>query len=293
MKPLHLFFLTFLVFSSFSFAQTEYAVDGKNYVLKTEVSGKMTLLWNTINGEYRYFIQKNDEIFELKNTQSNGDFNEEYKQTLQQLTADAPLPAEDVRFTLADLRTFVNEYNKRVDPSFTENAKPLDIQLRLGIFGGISNAIFTENPTNQTLPVGGADFEIFDAEKLKRHAIVLRFKQTFQNEEYQFSSSQFSLNYRFKFVKSPRFDAFVNAKFAAFTSVKRENVIVGVDGTDVPILGTSTGSDFNAPFTFGLGADYKVGNGYITFTYNDVVGLNVDSNGEFPLDFTLGYKFNL
>jgi len=36
-----------------------------------------------------------------------------------------------------------------------------------------------------------------------------------------------------------------------------------------------------------------LGNGYLFFTYNDIVGLGIDSNGEFPVDFTLGYKFNL
>ena len=54
-----------------------------------------------------------------------------------------------------------------------------------------------------------------------------------------------------------------------------------------------TGTDYNVPLTFGLGADYKVGNGYITFNYNDIVGLNVDSNKEFPANLTLGYKINL
>ena len=59
------------------------------------------------------------------------------------------------------------------------------------------------------------------------------------------------------------------------------------------MVNKESGSDFSAPITFGLGADYKVGNGYITFNYNDIVGLSVDSNGEFPIDFTFGYKFNL
>ena len=47
----------------------------------------------------------------------------------------------------------------------------------------------------------GADFEIVDHNLLKRHSLVVRFKQIFENSEYKFSSSQFSLNYRFKFIK--------------------------------------------------------------------------------------------
>jgi carbohydrate-selective porin OprB len=99
------------------------------------------------------------------------------------------------------------------------------------------------------------------------------------------------LNYRFKFIKTPKFDAFVNAKFAALTFSSMEYTVIPFGG--MATVYKESGSDFSAPFTFGIGADYKVGNGYITFNYNDILGLNVDSNEEFPLDLTLGYKFNL
>ena len=51
--------------------------------------------------------------------------------------------------------------------------------------------------TIKMLPTMGADFEIVDHNLLKRHSLVVRFKQIFENSEYKFSSSQFSLNYRF------------------------------------------------------------------------------------------------
>jgi hypothetical protein len=162
----------------------------------------------------------------------------------------------------------------------------------MGAFGGISNSIFTDNPSNALQPVAGIDLELVDAVKLKRHALVFRFKQTFESSEYVYSASQFSLNYRFKFVKSPKFDAFVNCKFVSFTHSKREIIIYSGPSAE-GVATMVSGSDFTAPVTFGLGADYKLGNGYITFNYNDIVGLSVDSNGEFPVDFTLGYKFNL
>ncbi len=123
--------------------------------------------------------------------------------------------------------------------------------------------------------------------------MVLRFKQTFESSDYKYTASQLSLNYRFKFVKTPKFDAFVNCKFAALTFSKRELTYVLESDPPTVITENSSGSDFSAPVTFGIGADYKVGNGYITFNYNDIVGLNVESNDEFPVDFTLGYKFNL
>lgn len=289
---LSIFVFFFFLFSVTLQAQQEYSVNGQTYNLNTEVEGTLTLLWNTVNGEYRYFSKKGSEIVELKNTKQNGDYQEEYKETLNQQTSDAVVSTEKVKLTLPSLHEFFVEYNKKKDPSFAEENKSVDLQFRLGLFGGMGNSIFTENPTNALQPLAGVDFEIVDAVKLKRHAIVLRFKQTFKSSEYKFSASQLSLNYRFKFIKTPKFDAFINCKFASLTFANREEIIIGYGEVDQAIYGEK-GSDFNAPVTFGIGADYKVGNGYITFNYNDIVGLNVESNDEFPVDFTLGYKFNL
>ena len=63
--------------------------------------------------------------------------------------------------------------------------------------------------------------------------------------------------------------------------------------TGIPIVANESGSNFSSPLTFGIGADYKIGNGYLTFAYRDIVGINVESNSEFPIDFSLGYKFSL
>ncbi|MDC8001728.1 hypothetical protein POV26_11825 [Aequorivita todarodis] len=292
MKSLLSLFVLFLLLSAGTLqAQQQYTVDGQTYTLHTEVEGTLTLLWNTVDGEYRYFSKKGNDIQELKNTKQNGDYQEEYKETLKQQTSDAVVSTENVKLTLPSLSAFFVEYNKKKDPNFVEEKKSVQLDFRLGAFAGMSNSIYTENPTNALQPVAGIDLELVDAVKLKRHAMVLRFKQTFESSDYKYSASQFSLNYRFKFVKTPKFDAFVNAKFAALTFSSREYTVIPFGGPAQ--VYKESGSDFNAPVTFGIGADYKVGNGYITFSYNDIVGLNVESNDEFPVDFTLGYKFNL
>ncbi len=289
---LSLLVLFFLLSAETLEAQQQYTVNGQTYNLNTEVEGTLTLLWNTVAGEYRYFSKKGNEITELKNTKQNGDYQEEYKETLQQQTKDVAISAENVKLTLPSLHDFFVQYNKKKDPNFVATEKSIDLDFRLGAFAGVSNSIFTGNPTNALQPVAGIDLELVDNVKLKRHSVVLRFKRTFESSDYKYSASQFSLNYRFKFVKTPKFDAFVNCKFASLTFINREEIVIGYDALDQPIYGEK-GSDFNAPVTFGLGADYKVGSGYITFNYNDIVGLNVESNDEFPVDFTLGYKFNL
>lgn len=292
MKSFLSIFVCLFLFSTALHAQQQYTVDGQTYNLNTEVEGTLTLLWNTVNGEYRYFSKKGNDIAELKNTKQNGDYQEEYKEILKQQTSDAAVSTNKVKLTLPSLHNFFAEYNKKKDPNFSEEEKSIDLNLRLGLFAGVSNSIYTKNPTNALQAVAGIDFELVDAVKLKRHAMVLRFKQTFESNDYKYSASQLSLNYRFKFVKTPKFDAFVNCKFAAFTHSKREILVPG-GPVDAGVLESVSGSDFSAPITFGIGADYKVGNGYITFNYDDIVGLSVDSNGEFPIDFTLGYKFNL
>jgi hypothetical protein len=253
------------------------------------------LLWNTIEGEYRYFSKKGDEIHELKNTRTNGKYQEEYKEILQMQTSDGSAFDDNLKLTLNSLKNFFNEYNSSVDPNFAVEKKSILLKTRLGAFVGISNNIFTQNPENTSSPTAGIDFEIFEQEHLVRHSLVVQFKQTFENSSYKYSATQFSLNYRFKFVKTESFDVFINTKVAAYNHVKRDITVTETDSNNntVTTIVKESGGSFQAPLTFGIGADYAIGNGYITFSYNDIVGLGIDSNGEFPIDFSLGYKFNL
>jgi Tfp pilus assembly protein PilE len=274
-------------------AQESYTVDGQSYSLKTEVDGAITLLWNTIDGDYRYFAKKENAITELKNSKIDGKYQQEFKESLQLLTTDNPVSTDKVNLTLVSLRNYINSYNKQVDPSFSNERPSIKLGARLGVFAGVSNAIFTQNPNNTLLPVVGIDFELIDEVKLKRHSVVLRLKQTFENNEFQYNATQASLNYRLKFVKTETLDIFLNTKFASYTYSSRDDFLVEDPNTGDIAQQSSSGGDFTAHGIFGLGADYKLGNGYLFFTYNDIVGLGLDSNNEFPLDFTLGYKITL
>ena len=103
------------------FAQTNYTIDGKNYTLATEVDGTLTLLWTTVDGEYRYFSKKGSDIIELTNTKSDGDYQQEYKQVLRGQTADQSVDLEAVKLTLPSLKTFFHSYNEQVDPNYARN----------------------------------------------------------------------------------------------------------------------------------------------------------------------------
>jgi hypothetical protein len=282
--------LCFLLAVPIIHAQNLYTVDGKQYSLKTEVEGDLTLLWNSIEGEFRYFSKKENEIIELKNTKQNGSYQEEYKGVLRTQTSDSSVSVDNVKLTLKSLKDFFNTYNLAMDPGYTVADKAIHLKTRLGAFIGLSNNVYTQNPENTTLPTAGIDFEVFEKDNLLRHSLVFQLKQTFENSSYKYSLFQFSLNYRFKFVKTETFDVFINTKVAAFNHVSRDVVVVGTGQTTIV---EESGGSFLAPMTFGLGADYALGNGYLTFSYNDIVGLGIDSNGEFPIDFSIGYKFNL
>ena len=79
MKKLALTFLLFLCFSSL-IAQNTYTINNETLVLKTEVEGKIDLLWNIIDQKYRYFVRTEDgRIEELTNTKGEDNkFKEEY-----------------------------------------------------------------------------------------------------------------------------------------------------------------------------------------------------------------------
>lgn len=273
-------------------AQQQYTVDGQSYNLKTDIEGQLTLLWNVIDGEYRYFSKKGNEIVELKNTRTGDGYQEEYKETLRLQTGDANMDTSRLKLTLPGLRKFFIAYNKAVDPNFVDPTENFDLEVRLGLLGGVSNAIFNDNPDNTLLPVGAIDLELIEQAKLRRHSLVVRFKQLFKSSDFEFRSSQVSMNYRFKFVQSSSVDIYTNVKFVSYTHVKRD--IITVDpNTQQTTVESVSGGDFQTPANFGVGADIPLGNGFITVTYNDIFSIGLDSNGEFPVDFTVGYKINL
>lgn len=267
-----------LYFSPSIQSQTNYNVDGKNYALQTEVKGDLELLWNINDGEQRYFLKKDDYIVELVNTQIDGHYIEEYKKVLEKQTADAPVSTRKIKFTLPALRYFFVSYNSLKDANFVDERSSIQLQLFLGGYVGVTNSVHTENNNNETQAVIGAEMELVDPIILKRHVAVVDLRHTFESKDNPYSAFQASLSYRFKFIKTEKFEAYAGVKFATFTSYTTE---------------IKSGSGFSSPIAVGVGAAYKLGNGFITFGYHDILGLNLESNNEFPINFSLGYKIRL
>ncbi|MFL0353839.1 hypothetical protein [Xanthomarina sp. GH4-25] len=277
-------------------AQDTYTINGETLQLKTEVEGNLDLLWNIFDGQYRYFVRTEDgSIQELKNTKNpdTKKYQEEYKTTLNALTQEYGLSAEKVNLTLASLKEYINMYDSTSDLSFNYEPRAR-VQSRLGVFGGLTNQPFVNNLNNASVPFFGAEFEIYSDSSFNRHAGYFNIMTALDADDFEYSSTQLGLGYRFRFINKSNFSIYGNITFITYTfyneTVRYEDPLN--PGTFI----TSDNSDSNleAPFIFGLGSDIKVTkNGYITLAYNNLFALFIENQGNFPIDFAVGFKFNL
>lgn len=273
-------------------AQTTYTVDGENLDLKTEVEGPLNLLWTSKDQVFRYFIaDKNGTITELKNTKVDGKFQSEYITQLENLTNNG-VTALKVKFILPDLKRYIVDYNNSVAPG-TNTYSRMKLKTRLGAFGGLTNSPFAENPENETTGLFGAELEFFGDTKTPRHAGFLSARHSLSNDKFKYSATQIALGYRFRFIKNEAFNFYANVKFATLTFVKDEVTTFNPANPLTTIVVEESATLFDTPFIFGVGADIKLGNGYVTLAYNELFAILLDNQGNFPIDFALGYKFNL
>jgi hypothetical protein len=286
MKKIIFVFCFFLSITSLD-AQETYPVQGETLKLKTEVDGQLDLLWNTVNGRYRYFVRTNDDtITELVNTRDeNRHYQEEYKTTLQNLTGIPPLK---VNFTLVDLKAFIDDYNISQDSSYQSSVYNAKLQLLLGVFGGITNSPFIGNPNNAKSPQFGVELELLDGNRIKRHALFMQLRHVLETDEFKYSTTELALGYRFRVINARSFSLYGQSKFATLNFLK--NTVPGAN--DVPVEINETVVDI--PLTFGIGADIRLtDSSYITINYNELFAVLVENNGNFSTNFTVGYKFNL
>lgn len=289
---LNIFF--FLCVATFAFAQETYTINGEQITLENEVSGTLSLYYSKTDGSYRYFVAKNNTFEELVSTRnSDGDPQFEYKTVLTNLTADNPVSVEKTDLILGSLTDFVVAYNTQRDSNFTYENKHLKLGMHLGVLVGASNKIYTTNPENVMAPQVLAELEFFNSFRPEsRQSVFIHLKHTFKADDYDYTSTQLSVNYRFKIIRKEKFSFYAQCKPFTFTRAKLSYETTNDDGNLVTY--TDKGYDFHMPFFFGIGADYQIGdNTFITFQYNDVAAINFENNGEFPVDLNLGVKFTL
>jgi len=287
MKKFILYSLIIFAFQ-FNYSQENYTVNGETLELKTEIDGPLDLLWNVIDGKYRYFLRtENGNITELTNTKGETkNYQEEYKSTLGSLTDG--MSTDKLKLTLYSLRDFIDTYNASVDSSYASTSTTSKVQFRLGFFGGITNNPFVGNPNNVKVPLIGAELEIYETHVLPRHSGFLQARHTFDNDDFQYSTTEFSLGYRYRIINKSSFSIYGQVKLATinFGNSNFENE----DGMQE----TTNDTSFDVPLIFGVGSDIRIGeNSFITIIYGELFALLLDNQGNFSTDIAIGYKFNL
>lgn len=278
---------------TFSEAQEDYyMIDGEQLLLKNEVDGKLDLLWNIIDGNYRYFVRnESNNIIELVNTKVDGEYQEEYKTLLNELT-NGTMSTKRLNLTLFSLKEFIDGYNVSADSNYVSTAKRNKLMFRLGGFAGITNNPFITNPDNKTTPYFGAELEVLDVDQISRHAAFLQAKHVLEQDDLQYSTTELALGYRFRAINKAKFSLYGNVKFATLNFSK--GVALSLDGNGMIVMRESNETAFDVPFIFGVGADIRVTeNSFITLAYNELFAILLDNQGNFSTDFSIGYKFNL
>jgi len=281
-----LFFLPFI-----SISQESFSINGETLLLKTEVKGNVSLLWNIIDGKYRYFVKKNNTITELTNTKGKKNkYEEEYKSVLNTLTNNFG-ETEKLNLTLPSLKNFVDAYNTSQDASYVANDKTAQLETNLLLHGGLTNHPFINNSKNASNTIFGVEIEFYNKSKLPKHALFFGINHALSSDKFDFSNTKFNLGYRFRFINKPNYNIYVNTTIVEYSFSKE---IVNYNENDMLIEDEVSGSSIEAPFSFGFGTDIKLNSfSYLTLSYNELVALFIKNNGNFSTHFNIGYKINL
>ena len=281
-----LFFLPFI-----SISQESFTVNGETLQLKTEVKGSVSLLWNIIDGKYRYFVQKDNTITELTNTKdTNNKYQEEYKSVLNTITNNFGV-TDKLNLTLPSLKIFIDAYNNTQDASYVASDKTAKLESNLLIHGGLTNHPFVNNSENASNTIFGVELEFFNKTKLPNHALFLGINHALSSDEFDFSNTKFNLGYRFRVINKSNFNIYANTTIVEYSFSKE---IVSYTENSMLVEDEISGSTIEAPFSFGLGTDIKLNSfSFLTLSYNELFALFVKNNGNFSTHFNVGYKIAL
>lgn len=281
-----IFILTYLGATSFLFGKSS-DIDPNNLIVA--VDGPISLLWKKENRTYHFYSKKNGEIIELSNSEINGKSQEEYKEVLR-VHSDNMMNVEQVKLNLRSLTNFYLTYNNLIsNPNFRE-AK---IEHRVGLAGGLDEAGTVYNPQNIIHPIIAVEYELSEAGAKRRFSVAFKFTHILKDSEHDYSASKLSFNYRLKLIRSSKLDVFLNTNIAEYQNSRYSIDSEPSEASDEIKKLSNHGSGFTSPLGFGLGADYKIGKGYLNFLLNDAVSLNTNTNNNFSLNLSLGYKLIL
>ncbi|MEO7282775.1 outer membrane beta-barrel protein [Gelidibacter sp.] len=286
-------FITIFLFSAFlASAQKTYTIDGQSVQLKSAIEGPLDLLWNSFDNQYRYFIRTEDhQLLELLNTKNaNNTFQEEYKSTLTQLTNNT-LNASKTNFNLRDLAHFVDQYNASVSPEYASERSKFKAELRLGVFGGITNSPFVGNPENIISSVFGGELEMLTG-KNKKHSGYLQLRHVAEKDAFKYETTELSLGYRYRFINTSAISFYGDVKFATLNFTRA--TVTFEDSANNTITQYIDDTAFDVPLIIGVGADIRLSPViYANVSYNQIFAIFFKNQGNFSSDITLGLKFKI
>lgn len=294
MKTFSLLVILILTPTFYALSQESYTINGETLILNTEVEGDLDLLTLKLDKGYRFFVRDaNNNIQELINTRDiDSTYFSEFRHTLTELTKDSNMSTDQVAFSKYGLKQFIKAYNKKGTRRFAYTDDKVETQIRLGVFGGLTNHPLVENTNNTKTVYFGTELELFEKKERPRQSGFIGIEQTLKRDDFNYTSTILNLGYRFRFINQSAFNTYVNLQLATYIFSKR---VVLVENENMVLEEmTVKNNAFRVPFIFGIGSDIKVSEtGYITLIYNEIVSLFVKNNGHFPINFSVGYKFNL
>ena len=187
------------------------------------------------------------------------------------------------------MKQFINKYNTSVDDTYTANDSKPKLKTRLSVFGGLTNNPFVNNPDNENSLFFGTELEIVQDKAQPKHAGFVNLRYIAENDNLQYSATQLALGYRFRFVNQDNFNVYAQTKFATLTNVNATYIVENPENPGNLIENEVSNTEFDAPLIFGLGADFKVGNGYITLIFDSLFAAFIDNEDNFPMDAYLYY----
>ena len=202
-------------------AQDTYFKTIDNVQAKKIVDGSVALYYHYERNNFRFFVEKDNEITELKDERAARTSNEEdYKAVLNKIVANDNLSADYVPRTIYGLKDYLEDVNKSLDDDYKNMFEKAQITVRMGVFSGLSNNIYRTNVDNVYAPTTTLEFEFSDKREMTNHGAFVQFKHSFSNNELNYSATQFSINYRYSFLNTTGLRLFGNAKMATVTYAK-------------------------------------------------------------------------
>ncbi|WP_242117050.1 hypothetical protein [Aestuariivivens sediminicola] len=270
-------------------AQQTYTVNGESLELSMEVEGDLDLLLLKLDKGYRFFVKDSTEqVQELINTRDiDGTHFSEYRHTLETLTAGSGMTTELVAFSKYGLKEFIKAYNRKGHRRYAYTSDKVKTQTRMGVFGGLTNHPLIENTNNDKTGLFGLEFELLEKKESPRQSGFMSIEHTLKQNDFDYVSTIIAIGHRYRFINRSKFNIYTNLQIATYTFSKETSAMNTEDMT-------VKNNTLRVPFILGIGSDIKVSeNSYITFIYNEIVSVFVKNNGHFPLNFSMGYKFNL